>query len=73
MADIGHLETRLRKGEVVILDGGNGTELEGLGASMDHDVWCARALADHLDLVREVHRRYIDAGAPRRFIPGAIT
>ena len=30
---------------------------------MDQDLWCARALADRADLVREVHRRYIDAGA----------
>ena len=47
----------------MILDGANGTELERLGARMDQDLWCARALADRPDLVHEVHRRYIDAGA----------
>lgn len=47
----------------MILDGANGTELERLGARMDHGVWCARALADHPEMVHEVHRRYIDAGA----------
>ena len=47
----------------MILDGANGTELERLGARMDQDLWCARALADCPDLVHEVHRRYIDAGA----------
>ena len=30
----------------MILDGANGTELERLGARMDQDLWCARALAD---------------------------
>ena len=47
----------------MILDGANGTELERLGARMDQDLWCARALADCPDLVHEVHRRYVDAGA----------
>ena len=47
----------------MILDGANGTELERLGVRMDQDLWCARALADHPDMVHEVHRRYIDAGA----------
>ena len=46
----------------MIPDGANGTELERLGARMDQDLWCARALADCPDLVHEVHRRYIDAG-----------
>ena len=57
------LEARLKTGKAVILDGAVGTELERLGASMDQDVWCARALADCPDLVRQVHCRYIDAGA----------
>ena len=63
MASIQRLEARLESGGPVILDGANGTELERLGARMDQDLWCARALADCPDLVREVHRRYIDAGA----------
>ena len=57
------LATRLQAGGPVILDGANGTELERLGARMDQGLWCARALADRPDLVHEVHRRYIDAGA----------
>ena len=57
------LEARLQGGGPVILDGAIGTELERLGARMDHGVWCARALADSPELVHEVHRRYIDAGA----------
>ena len=53
---IRRLETRLRTGA-------NGTEPERLGARMDHDVWCARAIADFRERVHQVHRRYIDAGA----------
>ena len=60
---IQQLEARLQSGGPVILDGANGTELERLGARMDQDLWCARALADAPDMVRRVHRRYIDAGA----------
>ena len=63
MVSIQRLETRLRTGGPVILDGANGTELERLGVRMDQDLWCARALADCPDMVQRVHRRYIDAGA----------
>ncbi|MDE0045833.1 MAG: homocysteine S-methyltransferase family protein [bacterium] len=63
MAQVQRLETRLRTGGPVILDGVIGTELERLGARMDQEIWCARALADSPDIVHEVHRRYIDAGA----------
>ena len=57
------IEARLEAGGPVILDGAIGTELERLGARMDQGVWCARALAENPDLVHEVHRRYLDAGA----------
>ena len=57
------IEARIEAGGPVILDGAIGTELERLGARMDQGVWCARALADSPELVHEVHRRYIEAGA----------
>ena len=47
----------------IILDGGIGTELERLGAPMDHEAWCAVALETHPQLVRDVHKSYIDVGA----------
>ena len=59
----GDLITRLEKGEIILLDGGIGTELERLGAPMDHDAWCAVALQTHPHLVKEVHRSYVNAGA----------
>ena len=63
MPGAGELEQRLGRGEVIVLDGAMGTELERLGAPMHGAVWCAKALEDHPDLVRAVHCSYIDAGA----------
>ena len=57
------LDNLLETNRPVILDGGIGTELQRLGAPMDHEAWCAVALDTHPDLVRQVHRSYIDAGA----------
>ena len=63
MASIQLLEARVQAGGPIILDGANGSELERLGARMDHGLWCTRALEDNPDIVHEVPRRYIDAGA----------
>ena len=57
------LDTLINSTSPIILDGGIGTELERLGAPMDHEAWCAVALETHPQLVRDVHRSYIDAGA----------
>ena len=57
------LGKRLEGGEVVLLDGGTGTELEKRGVPMDDAAWCATALATHPDVVRSVHEDYIRAGA----------
>ena len=57
------LDTLINSTDPIILDGGIGTELERLGAPMDHEAWCAGALESHPQLVRDVHRSYIDAGA----------
>ena len=58
-----NLDTLVNSSNPIILDGGMGTELERLGAPMDHEAWCAVALETHPELVRDVHRSYIDAGA----------
>ena len=63
MSKAAELEARVQRGDVVVLDGAMGTELERLGAPMHDAVWCGKALEDYPDLVREVHRSYIDAGA----------
>src|SRR5918996_3441217 len=57
------VQERLDAGEIVILDGAMGTELERRGFPMDDVAWDAAAQATHPDLVREVHEDYIRAGA----------
>jgi S-methylmethionine-dependent homocysteine/selenocysteine methylase len=57
------LNRRLAEGEVVVLDGGIGTEIQARGAPMHDAVWSARANLEHLDLVQAVHEAYIRAGA----------
>jgi S-methylmethionine-dependent homocysteine/selenocysteine methylase len=57
------VQERLDGGEIVILDGAMGTELQRRGVPMDDVAWDAAALATHPDLVREVHEDYIKAGA----------
>jgi homocysteine S-methyltransferase len=54
---------RLADGEVVLIDGGTGTELEARGVPMNGAVWCGVAVLDHQDVVRSTHEDYIRAGA----------
>jgi homocysteine S-methyltransferase len=49
--------------EVVVLDGGLATELEARGADLSDDLWSARLLLDDPQLIVDVHRAYVDAGA----------
>lgn len=46
-----------------ILDGGMSRELLRLGAQLRQPEWSALALIDTPDIVRQVHREFIDAGA----------
>ena len=57
------LEERLGRGEVIILDGATGTELERRGVPMHGVAWSAAALHTHPEIVRQVHEDYIHAGA----------
>ena len=54
---------RLLDGEVLILDGAIGTELQRRGVPMDSTAWCALASNSHPELLRQIHIDYIDAGA----------
>jgi homocysteine S-methyltransferase len=53
----------LQRRDTIILDGGTGTDLQSRGAPMDGDTWCADANLSHPDIVRAVHRGYVDSGA----------
>jgi methionine synthase I (cobalamin-dependent) len=57
------LKERLAAGELIILDGAIGTELQQRGVPMHEKAWCAVALRDHADTVRQLHVDYIRAGA----------
>ena len=56
-------QARLAAGEVLILDGGMGTELQRRGVPMDEVVWSGAAVLSHPEVVRAVHEDYIRAGA----------
>ena len=60
MSDLGE---RLDNGEVIILDGAIGTELQRMGVPMNHGCWCAEALKTHPEVVRQLHEDYLKAGA----------
>jgi S-methylmethionine-dependent homocysteine/selenocysteine methylase len=54
---------RLVRGELVIIDGGTGTQLQAEGVPMDDVAWSARANLEQPDVVQRVHEEYIRAGA----------
>lgn len=48
---------------VHVIDGGLATELEKRGARIDGPLWSAHVLEDQPEILRAVHRAYIEAGA----------
>ena len=58
-----HWRQRLDAGEVVLIDGATGTELQRRGVPMNEIVWSGAAVLSHPDVVRETHEDYIRAGA----------
>ena len=48
---------------VTLLDGGMGREIQERRPQAAHGLWSASVLLDEPDLVVEIHREYIDAGA----------
>jgi len=53
----------LDAGEVLLIDGGMGTELQRRGVPMDEVAWSGAAVFTNPDAVRETHEDYIRAGA----------
>jgi S-methylmethionine-dependent homocysteine/selenocysteine methylase len=56
------LQARLGRGEIIIVDGGTGTELQSRGVPMHGFAWSAAALDTHPETVLAVHEDYIRAG-----------
>ena len=57
------LDQKLASGDVIVLDGAIGSEIERLGGKMDDAAWCGVANRTHPETVRRVHEAYLEAGA----------
>lgn len=53
----------IRRRGALVIDGAMSTALEKLGMVLNDSLWSARALIEHPEFVREVHRQYFEAGA----------
>jgi homocysteine S-methyltransferase len=56
------LENRINQGEVIILDGAVGTQLQEMGLPIYHTAWAATALQTHPSTVQLMHELYVKAG-----------
>jgi S-methylmethionine-dependent homocysteine/selenocysteine methylase len=54
---------KLARGDIIIIDGGTGTDIQSRGVPMANETWCAEANLTHPAVVRCVHEDYIEAGA----------
>lgn len=63
MANYANLKDRIDQGEVIVLDGAIGTELQSMGVPMHPASWCGPGNYTHPSTVRQMHERYIRAGA----------
>ncbi len=57
------LKRRLDAGEVIVLDGATGTELQRRGVEMSPEAWCGPATLNNADLLTQIHLDYIHAGS----------
>jgi S-methylmethionine-dependent homocysteine/selenocysteine methylase len=62
MANGTELEQRIGKGEVIILDGAVGTQLQRRHVPMNHIAWAGAALETHPYTVQRMHEDYVKAG-----------
>ena len=54
---------RLLRDEILLIDGGMGTEIERRGVAMDAATWCGASMLSHPEIIRSIHEDYIRAGA----------
>ena len=57
------IESTVARQGVLILDGGLATALEARGCDLDDPLWSARLLLEDPELIRSIHRDYLEAGA----------
>ena len=63
MSNYEQLKSRMDRGEIVILDGAIGSELQEMGAPMGGGFWCGRTVENSPDIIRQMHVDYIGVGA----------
>ncbi|GIT14351.1 MAG: hypothetical protein CM1200mP36_01070 [Gammaproteobacteria bacterium] len=54
---------KLQADQIVLIDGGTGSELQRRGVSMSRDAWSGVAAYTQKNLLREIHETYILSGA----------
>ena len=57
------IKDKIDNGDIVLLDGGTGSEIERMGVEMNDLAWCGIAHMEQPEVVRQVHESYIRAGA----------
>ena len=57
------INERIAEGGIVFLDGATGSELQRRGAPMHPMAWCAIATESHPQVLCQIHKDYINAGA----------
>ena len=57
------LHARLAAGDIVLMDGPTGTELQRRGVSMDPAAWCGPATLGNDHVLTEIHLDYLRAGS----------
>jgi S-methylmethionine-dependent homocysteine/selenocysteine methylase len=60
---VANLQKRLHAGEIVVMDGGMGSEIEHRGLPTTLPLWSAEALLTHPEVVLAIYKDYLAAGA----------
>ena len=55
------IQENIEDGNILLLDGGTGSEIERQGVAMNDQSWCGVAHMEQPDIVRKVHASYIEA------------
>jgi len=53
---------KLSLSELILLDGATGTELERRGVPMNPNAWCGPSVAEHSDVLYDIHLDYLKLG-----------
>ena len=63
MTAMDSLQARLDAGDIILMDGGTGTEIHRRGVPVDPNTWSGSATLTHPDVIRDIHEDYLRAGA----------